>query len=627
MLFINYLTFIFFCLLVILPLGLFLSNQLNLKMSILEKISLSLNLGLVFIVAIIFILWRFNLYPITYLIFLFPVICSFFYFRQATSLRFRIEKFREITIPLITILAVLFISGLVTVPFGEDSKGGLALPNAHNFDTLSYIAITQSIKKSLPAKNLLYQGEVINNYNYLALVIPASLDYVFNIPPIISMFKIIPIFLLLLFCLSLYSLFLSLGVNKTLASFGVLSINLSSNLFYLVKLFYPNSYFSPSVMWVDEYATRLVNPQLLFSYSILVSLALILNKKENLKIKDILLVGILGGSLIAIKAFAGILFIATFGLITLWKIFKRKYDYLIGLMSISGISVIFYLLSNSETQASVFILSPMWFIKNIYETSDHLNYVIWELKRETYLKDHNWLRIIQLYIEGFMWFIVVNLGTRLIGLFSLRYRSKEGLIVWLLLIQGLLGVAIPLLVIVRGTAWNSIQFFYYSVIAFGLLSIIAIDQLLKARKRVGFLLAIFLWLPLIPGVLFTTTSYLNNNQQTVSKLVYDSLLFLKTRESGVVLVDPLYNKNALIPAISGQPAFFADEMMLNVQLINYQQRKNFVDRLFSQDLVNRSELIRQNNIKYIYTTSVNATKFTNFKKIYQNEQVVVYQVI
>lgn len=627
MLLLDYLIFALFSLLVMLPLGLFISDQLSIRMTTLERVSLGMNLGLAFLVVIIFILWRLNLYQITGLIFLLPVYYLLFLLRKKTPTLPGMKNLKQLVIPFICFLTVLIIGGLVTVPFGEDRQGGLSLPNAHNFDTLSYLAITQGIEKNLPSKNLLYQGETINNYNYLTLILPASLDYVLKISPVTSMFKIVPVFLLLLFCISLYAFLLSLGINSTVASYGVLFVSLSSNLFYIIKFFYPNAYFNPSVMWVDEYTTRLVNPQLLFSYCVLLSLMLILNKNETLKWKDIIIVSVLGGSLIAIKAFAGIIYITALSLLAIWDSFKKKFDNLIAIVGMGMCSVIFYLLSNSKPQSSIFIFSPMWFIKNVYETTDHLNYVKWELKRETYLQDHNWLRIIQLYTEGVFWFIVINLGTRLVGLLSfVRLTGQRKRELLLLLTIGVLGIIAPLLVIVKGTAWNSIQFFYYAVLVFGILSVWLMDRIFKTNKVIALILALFLWLPLIPGVIFTTASYLNSNQQTVSKSVYDSLLFLKTQEQGLVLIDPQYNKNALVPAISGQPVFFADEMMLNVQLIDYQSRKNLVDELFSKDFVDRSRLIRQNGIKYIYSTSTDSPKFLGFQRIYQNEQIIIYKV-
>ncbi len=625
------LKFILFAILVFLPLGVFVINLLKVKnISFWEKSLLSINLGSVIFAIFVFILWFLKLYFLTYLICLLPIFYLVFLLYKKAKQKPVFRKINLDVLPLIIVFLTVFVCSLISINSGDEVSGGLRMVGANAQDGLNFLALEQNLQKSIPPENPTYAGVLVSNYHYLVYVLISAVGFITKIPLPILNFKIISPFFVLLYSASVYFLIYKITKNKLSAIGGVLLTSLASNFYYMAFLVSPLAAIFPSVFWVNEYLTRMVNPQLLFSYIVILSILLIFvysDKKNNWSF--ILITGVLIGSLIAIKAFAGILVLGALFILSIFGLIKKDFFHIKLFISSVFFTGVFYLLTGNKP-GSILIFSPLWFIKNMYETKDHLNLSDWELRRQTYLSKGNFIRIIQLYGQGLGVFLLGNLGGRLLGFLSFDKKDERGVkdVKLILIFLSLFSIVLPLTFLVKGTAWNSIQFFYYSVFSLSILTTLFLSRVYIRNKIIGFSFFAIIFLTLIPGVYYSTNEYLQQKDQIMfPSYLYKATLFLKTRPDGVVLVDPAYTNNSFISAISGKTIFFADEMWLSVQLVPFSNRKNEVNEFFASPIFN-TEFLAKNHIKYIFTSSNQNKKFSEpkVKEIYTNENITIYEL-
>lgn len=623
--------FILFVIFIFLPLGLFTLRILKINsMSFWEKSVIATSIGAIIFAVSIFILWFFKLHFFSYLFCLLPILYFIsLIFRKLKDKNF-VKKINVDIIPLLIVCLTVFISSLISINSGDEINGGLRMIGANAQDGLNFLALEQNLQKSIPPENPTYSGVLISNYHYLVYVLISGVGFITKIPLPVLNFKIIIPFFILLYGALIYFLIYKITKNKLSSIAGVLLTSLTSNIYYLAFLVSPLAALTPSVFWVNEYLTRLVNPQLLFSYvAILVILLIFLHSERKNHPVFIIITGFLIGSLIVIKAFAGILVLGSLFILACLRLKNKDFSYLKLFLSSIFFSAVFYLVTGN-TPSSILIFSPLWFIKNMYETNDHLNLTDWELRRQLYLSKGNFIRVIELYGQGVMIFLVGNLGGRLLGFFGFDKNDEREVrdIKLLLIFLSIFSILLPLLFLVKGIVWNSIQFFYYSIFSLSLLTTLFLSRVYIKRKIIGLSLFAVIFLTLIPGVYYSTTQYtLQGSGVIFPKSYYQAALFLQNRVDGVVLVDLAYTGNSFVTAISGKTSFFADEMWLGVQLISFESRKNDIIDFFNSKKIDFG-FLEKHHIRYIFTSSKSIKDFSDnhLKRIYKNEDIAIYEL-
>lgn len=624
--------FLAFYFLILLPCGKVVLKFLKApKMSLLEDLLLSTNLGIIFLAILTLVLNLIGLKEIIPIIIWLPLIYLIF---SKSYLNFKeIKDFfskKNLAIILLVILSFLVQGGVLFTSGGVENNS-LKLIGAHTSDSLWYLALIEKLKLSIPPENPTFSGIPLTNYHFLSFIIFSVFSNITQIPTEIVYFKIIGPFLILLFILSVYKFIQVLTKSKLAGCLAILLVTLSSNYYYLVNFFYQNTQFNPSIAWVDEYSTRLVNLQLLSSYLVILTILSLWLKFSKINYRFILTFSILVAALTEFKIFGGVIFLGSLILVCIYKLFKKDYS-LVKLTSVSLIfSGAFFSYVNSGLAQQALLISPFWLIKAMNENADRLNNSVWELKRQTYLVHQNFIRISQLYLEGLIIFLLVNFGTRFAGfwvMFKSKYKNRELEIIHFLVFGSVLGLIFSMVFITRGIAWNTVQFLYYSTFFFNLLLVISLNQLISKRRYLGIFLALLIWFSLLPGVFYTSNAYFTNTFHSgFSSELYSASFFLKDKASGVVLIDPFYNTNSYISAISKKTAFFADESRLFNNLLDYGDRMKKNTDFFSDKMTatQKKQFINENQIKYIFTSN-SAKELNNLKlqKIFQNNQISIF---
>lgn len=565
-----------------------------------ENIFIKINFGIVASVVVYFLLaflkLKFLIFPVLFVPLVYLILTR----------KINVPKIKlDWTVSLVVIFVVL-IQSLINVTSGDLINGGLRLIGAHQNDSLWAIALAQSIERGIPPLNLGFPQAFVQNYHYFFNIFMALVHGVSKIPALTLYLKIISPFLLLLFSTTTYIFIYKLTKSRWAGVAAAVLTGVTSNLYYLAGVFFPQASVSPSVLWANEYETHIVNPPLLISYSIVLTILYLLLQKK----KQLLPMALLAGTLIAFKSFAATLLVPSLGVLALIDLFKKKYFYL-KLTIISGVIALITYFAVNPSLGSIIILQPLYLIESMMAAGDRLNFPVWALKIQTYAAEANSKRIIQLYLEGILVFLIGNLGLRLLGLgaiFINKLDTEAKKVVTFLLTLSVLGTISSLLFVFRGIAWNSVQFFYYTVFSLSLLTVIFLHHISEKFKALAIFLFLITWISLIPGVFFINKSYLNGLSTTTDPGLTQGAMFLAGQPEGIVLVNPKYEATSFIPAVSGQETLITNPGILDMQLINHQRQSEEIEAFFGAETVDL-KFLSQNNIKYIFTNTEDLPRY------------------
>ena len=321
-------------------------------------------------------------------------------------------------------------------------------PNGH--DGIWHLAIINSLSQfrwDMP----IFAGELLKNYHlgfdlFLAIIhkltsIPISNLY-FQVSP--------PIFALAIGWLS-YKFVLDWKQSERAALWAVFFTYFGSSLGWVLGK-------GESAFWSQQAISTLINPPYALS---LVILLLALRCLQNQKW---ILAVILFAVLPQVKIYAGAL--GFLGLLTA-SVKNRK------LIWVFLGSLVIYLATNYQlliTGYSLLVWQPGWYLETMMSYSDRIGWTKFYSAMTNYRLGGQWAKAILAYGVAFGIFWVGNMGTRLIAIKRIKRLSElswEEIFMATVIAAGL---AIPMFFLQRGTPWNTIQFFYYSLFFSGILA-------------------------------------------------------------------------------------------------------------------------------------------------------------
>jgi hypothetical protein len=251
-------------------------------------------------------------------------------------------------------------------------------------------------------------------------------------------------------------------------------------------------------------------------------------------------------------------------------------------------------------------------------------------------------------------FLLGNLGTRAISAFwffkkiKLLKKALPAEVILTSIVIG--GIALAMLFVQSGTAWNTIQFFYYSLFFLGIFSGIYLSKLLDRGRGVGkWLLMVFVVFLTLPTTVSTMQHYLAAKPQAkISKDELSALKFLRSQPQGVVVSlqipgvtydkeefpIPLYSydSTAYVSAFSQKPVYLEDLVNLNIMAYNWPERLRKIKVfLANTNSLDAAKFLKDENISYVYLLKRNGVGLDeaalNIQNIYDNDTVIVFKVL
>jgi hypothetical protein len=562
-------------------------------------------------------------------------------------------------------------------------------PNGH--DGIWHIALANSLNRGSLAMPV-FAGHALKNYHIGFDLLLVLLNKLTQIPIINLYFQILPIFLSIAIGAATYIFVLNWRKSQTEAFWSTFFVYFGGNFGWVITLLRDGQLGGESMFWSQQSISTLINPPFALSLLlILVGLNLLHKSLTNIakksapaprsfsEVGSTITLIILFGALIQIKAYAGALALgALFVAGTCQAIINRfqrtsswmkKYYILITFVASTATSILLFLPLNKNS-GSLLVFQPFWFLETMMQLTDRVGWLRFGEAMVNY-KAIGWLfpKTILAYATSFLIFLFGNLGTRFLSLFLIfswlislfrhsgakRSEAIESKAIQIFILSIITaGIILPMFFLQSGTPWNTIQFFYYSLMFLGILSGIAFASILEARpnKKYKNILIASLILLTIPTTI-GTLRYVYLPSRPPAKLSTDeheALKFLSQQEDGIVMTYPFdpgrakeesvnppvplpyYVSTAYVSAFSNKPVFLEDEVNLDITGYDWKsRRKQSEDFYNSLDENYVREFIENNNIKYFYWVGGQRARLgetqLGIERIFENEEVDIYQVV
>jgi len=497
-----------------------------------------------------------------------------------------------------------------------------------------------------------FAGEALKNYHVGFDLLVALIHKITLIPVLTLYFQVIPPILAFLIGFLTYKFVFLWQKNKTKALWSTFFVYFGGSFGWIVSLLKEGRLNGESMFWSQQAISTLINPPFALSLVfLLLGLIGLLNYQKNGSKKHLLLTIILFGILIQIKVYAGLLVLASLFVVSAKNFIKNKdlkiFKVFLGTLVFS--SLIFLLFNKNA--GSMIVFKPFWFLETMMGLTDRLGWTKFYSAMTNYRLAGQWIKAVAAYIVAFVIFYYGNLGTRIIlelgaAKWGLQKKLDNFKVFFISII--LIGTAIPMFFLQKGTPWNTIQFFYYSLFAASILAGIVAGEFLVNKKAIAVGLILFT----IPTTIGTLKNHYlpKRSPSMVSSEELEALKFLSKEPGGIVLTYPfdedkakeaesnpprplyLYAPTAYVSAFSKKDVYLEDEINLDITGFNWQERRIKVERFLNT--LNQEEarsFLKQNNISYIYWVKDQRAKLgekqLGIEKIFENEQVDIFKKI
>jgi len=646
--------FLFLSILSFLIPGNFLLKKSQIKLSFWEKIILGTVLGWVIftLLGYLFLVLNLKLLMIVLLI-----ISTFLSLR---SLKMSDYKITLLPRRLLFLFVPVFIIGiilqlLITAPSGLTINKDILFWSSHAHDASWHIALMNQMEKAWPIQNPAFAGERLVNYHFFSDIAPMYFNYLFKLPFLDLYFRFMPFFNSIIFG----SLAYLLGKKITNSFWGgfwsFIFADFAGSFGFIVTFLKDHIIRGESLFWSSQPQSSIGNPPQISAYILLMTFlyffAIYLQKRSKFIFLALVL---LGGSLIVFKVYAGIALLGGLGVCAFWQLIKeRKFEFSL-LFILSSLLSFALFFPNTAKSASLLVFEPWWYIRTLVVAPDRLDKIDWELRRQTYIAEHNWKRVIQLELGAFLIFFFGNLGMRFLGLIIIgRYFKTffNNYLNQLLLSIVLISFIFPMLFIQNGDTAGTSQFFQYYLLIFGLFATEAILFLSKKIKSLNLkiTLGVIIFLLAVPTQIGLLANFYQRSAfAKIDSLEQNALSYLKSKtpENSVILT-PLFNKylqvKEPIPPIWGwsdsdyvgafgeRAVYLADLEQVANTGYKYLDRKNLEEKLFiTDDERVFDSLIKQTNASYLYLPVlqkpvVDLNK-TSLKLIFSNSEIEIWKI-
>lgn len=630
--------------------GIFLLKKSQIKLSFWENFILSTTSGFILFTLLSYLLLvlkvHFLLLPI---IFLIGII---------TLKRFRLP--RKIPFPTkskLILLFLVFVIGivgqmLIIAPSGSIRNGDLVFWSSHGHDGLWHIALMEEYNKGYPLQNPVFAGERLVNYHFFSDIALADFNKYFGFSQLDLYFRFFPlIFSILLGGLS-FILGSRLGGSFMAGLWASIFTYFAGSFGYILTYMQNKTIGGESIFWASQIQSSIGNPpQIISSVIVLAFLILFLDLlKEK---RGFFICMLLASSLIVFKVYAGVVLLLSLALVGLWQLVReRRFQILILFILSTIISLILYL-PNTLASNKFLIWEPWWFIRTMIVAPDRLNWLDHELRRQTFIAENNWKRVFQLELTAFLIFVFGNLGMRFLGIAYLIKTIKSIFrnyfnLLFLLIIT--ISFVAPLLLLQKGVASNTIQFFQYALLLMGIAAGIITAQLITkiksdALKIIISILVVILSIPTQVSLIYGFYNRLPFTKISSVEMAALSFLKNKTNPASIILTPP-YNKyldlkknipdiwdwfdTSYVAAFSSRRTYLSDTEQVDIMGYNLEERLKFQGNIFKESPDGLEQKLKEKKINYIYfpiavKPEADLNK-TSLKRVFSNSEIEIWQI-
>ncbi len=539
-----------------------------------------------------------------------------------------LKRFSLGTKPLILILVGSLSWCLTMVKSGWIYAYGMGFWGANGHDGIWHIALAESLSQG-SFKVPVFAGSVLQNYHLGFDLLLALLHKITFVPIINLYFQVLPVVFSLLIGLLSYIFVLKMTKNEGSAMWSVFFVYFAGSFGWIIGQ-------GESAFWSQQAISTLINPPYSLSL-ILILLGLILLQGKKL-IASILFFGIL----IQVKVYAGVLVIGALFLAGIYDwLTKKNALYIKVFLGTFLLSITLFLLLNRGSQ-NLLVFKPLWFLETLMGLTDRLNWQRYYSAMLAYRSGNNLIKFVPAYGAALVIFLIGNFGTRTVMFLRKIEYNAINIFVYSVITGGVLA---PMIFLQKGTPWNTIQFFYYSLFFTSILAGIGVSGI---KNKLLLLIIVLMTIP--TSIISLKDIYIPSRPPAmISKNELSALSFLTEEPPGIVLTKPfdkfeakaaeehpprplyLYVSTAYVSALSKHQTFLEDEVNLDITGFNWQERRDRVVGWYNEkDYPIARLFLTDNNIKYVYWIKAGQSLPDLGKlgvvNIYENDLITIYRV-
>lgn len=568
-----------------------------------------------------------------------------------TKLRkqYTIESLVLIIVGTIVWMLVMVKSGW-TYPFGMGFWG----PNGH--DGVWHIALINHLANGnwqMPV----FAGEALKNYHVGYDLFLAILHRITTIPAEILYFQIIPPIIAALTGFLTYKFVYLWKKSKAQAFWATFFVYFAGSFGWIISLARGVQIGGESLFWSQQAISSLINPPFALSVVLMLfGLISLLKLRKTSTIWHLLGTSLIFGILAQIKVYAGILSLGGLFIVGLYEFIKEKKTIFIKVFAVSSIFAALLFFPLNQGSAGLIVFRPFWFLETMMGLSDRFYWPRFAEAMVNYRLGNIWYKAIPAYSIAFLIFVVGNMGIRIIKApliiqWFKKYKKLSFVEIFLAVVI-FSGIIFPMFFLQKGTPWNTIQFFYYSLTFSGVLAGVVLGRWLEGKKGklIKTLSVIAIIVLSIPTTFATLKHYLPSRPPAkISNEELEALSFLSEQQNGIVLTYPfdreaakealanpprplyLYESTAYVSAFGKKIVYLEDEVNLDITGYLWRERREEVESFLntpSQEVA--KSFLKENNIAYVYwikgQRAMLGESQLGLTKIFENDEVDIFVV-
>lgn len=559
---------------------------------------------------------------------------------------------------LVLIIGVL---GMVSVNAASGLKysQGILFWSAHGHDGIWHVSLIEQMRKeNFPFSDPEYANQKLQNYHFFIDLLLSEVARILHFSILDLYFRLMPTLLSLLLGISSFVFVRRWTGNFLSGLWSIVFVFFFGNFGFVVTLLRNGNLNGESVFWIPQLFSVQGNPPqaaavLMLTVLTYCILAFLRDRERNFFLPIV----IIGSAIVEFKVYAGVVVLGALFLVGVCELIKRSCWPIFLFISILIPAAIFSL-PNSSQARNFLIFEPWWFIRTMVVASDKLNWLDLELKRQTYIYEHNLKRVVQVELTAFLIYVAGNLGVRIVGLWQIIrplltgkfFRDSFDLFFFTVI---LLSFGIPLIFLQKGVAYNIIQTSQYALLFLGFLSALTMSEIFCKVKQKWVvicisLVVIVLGIPTQIGLLWGFYSHPPTAVVTSGQIKALKYLKEKSKDSDIVLTFPYdqYKKerysNSLLPinvwsdtgyvsAISARKTLIADQEQL--EIMGYSAGELFTERkevFQSRDYILVNNFLKKYKIDYMYLEEGESfatdSAQININLIYNENNIRIYRV-
>ena len=489
------------------------------------------------------------------------------------------------------IILTVFIIGIagqlaVISPSGRFINGDLVFWSSHGHDASWHIALVNEIQKGWPFQNPVFSGEKLINYHFFSDIIPAIGNKYLRISNLDLYFRILPILYSLLFGASAYFLTKRMTGSFSAGIWAVMFSYFGGSFGYIATYIKDKTIAGESIFWASQPQSSSGNPpQIISNFLVLTFLYFVYSYIKNKDKRSLFASILILGTLTEFKVYAAIVILGATVLSGIWQVAIP-----------AGILAAALYFPNASGSPSFLIFEPWWYIRTMIVDPSRLDWLDLEWRRQTYIYENNWKRVISIEVSGFLIFFFGNLGMRFVGLWDYLKSVKTSLknrfnLLFVLTIFA--SLALPILFLQKGVASNTSQFLQYFLLLLGILAGVSTAGFIKLLKHPVYkvIATVFFILLMIPTqVALLYQFYSRTPVVKISGAELEALSFInKNSDENTVILSPLpdpffkiegptpnfwaWTDTAYIAAFSNRSEYFSDKEQVDIMGYDYASRE------------------------------------------------------